>query len=90
MHRAKHIADQIVADPQRAGNVCLQLTTSLAQDILNLNLAPRTPLIFAARIEVINLDRWVSQFLKRKSLIELFLVLEKMIALMKFGGFFRS
>ena len=71
MHRAKHLADQIEKDPTRAGQRVLltTFTTSLAQDIeANLrtlcpgHLDSRPP-----RIEVNNLDRWVSQFLKRKS-----------------------
>lgn len=70
MHRAKHIADQIAADPQRAGERVLftTFTTSLAQDILaNLRkLCPEHLSSSPPRVEVINLDRWVSQFLKRK------------------------
>ena len=71
MHRAKHIADQIKADPTRAGQRVLltTFTTSLAQDI-EANLRTLCPEHLEARpplIEVINLDRWVSQFLKRKS-----------------------
>ncbi len=70
MHRAKHIADQIKGDPQRTGERVLftTFTTSLAQDILaNLRtLCPEHLSSSPPRIEVINLDRWVSQFLKRK------------------------
>jgi superfamily I DNA/RNA helicase len=71
MHRAKHIADQIKADPRRVGQRVLftTFTTSLAQDI-EANLRTLCPEHLEARpplIEVINLDRWVSQFLKRKS-----------------------
>ncbi len=70
MHRAKHIADQIKDDPQRTGERVLftTFTTSLAQDILaNLRtLCPEHLSSSPPRIEVINLDRWVSQFLKRK------------------------
>ena len=70
MHRAKHIADQIAADPSRAGEKVLftTFTTSLVQDILvNLRtLCPEHLDANPARIEVINLDRWVSQFLRRK------------------------
>lgn len=71
MHRAKHIADQIKSDPSRAGQRVLvtTFTTSLAQDI-ETNLQTLCPEHLEARpplIEVINLDRWVSQFLKRKN-----------------------
>ncbi len=71
MHRAKHLADQIEQDLTRAGQRVLltTFTTSLAQDI-EANLRTLCPEHLAARpprIEVINLDRWVSQFLKRKS-----------------------
>lgn len=71
MHRAKHLADQIKNDQTRSGQRVLltTFTTSLAHDIeANLrtlcadHLDARPP-----RVEVINLDRWVSQFLKRKS-----------------------
>ncbi len=70
MHRAKHLADQIAADPKRAGERVLftTFTTSLAHDI-EANLKTLCPEHLEAnppRIEVINLDRWVSQFLKRK------------------------
>ena len=71
MHRAKHLADQIRKDPLRSGQRVLltTFTTSLAQDI-EANLRKLCPEHLAAsppRIEVINLDRWVSQFLKRKN-----------------------
>ena len=71
MHRAKHLADQIEKDPARAGQRVLltTFTTSLAHDI-EANLRTLCPGHLDARpprIEVINLDRWVSQFLKRKS-----------------------
>ena len=70
MHRAKHLADQIEQDPDRAGKRILltTFTTSLAQDIeANLRtLCPKHLDARPPRIEVINLDRWVSQFLKRK------------------------
>ncbi len=71
MHRAKHIADQIAADPSRLGQRVLftTFTKSLARDIetkLNAlcpeHLDDRTP-----RIEVTNLDRWVTQFLYRNN-----------------------
>lgn len=71
MHRAKHIADQIEADPNRYGERVLltTFTTSLAQDI-EANLKTLCPEHLDARpprVEVINLDRWVSRFLTRKS-----------------------
>ncbi|OOY26167.1 hypothetical protein BMI91_00110 [Thioclava sediminum] len=71
MHRAKHLADQIKDDPGQAGQRILvtTFTTSLAQDI-EANLRTLCPEHLDARpprIEVTNLDRWVSQFLKRKS-----------------------
>ena len=71
MHRAKHLADQIEQDMTRAGQRVLltTFTTSLAQDI-EANLRTLCPEHLDARpprIEVINLDRWVSQFLKRKN-----------------------
>jgi superfamily I DNA/RNA helicase len=70
MHRAKHLADQIEKDPTRAAQRVLltTFTTSLAHDI-EANLRTLCPAHLDARpprIEVINLDRWVSQFLKRK------------------------
>ena len=71
MHRAKHLADQIEQDPSRAGERILltTFTTNLAQDIeANLKtLCPEHLNASPPRIEVINLDRWVSKFLKRKS-----------------------
>jgi superfamily I DNA/RNA helicase len=71
MHRAKHLADHIEKDPTRSGQRVLltTFTTSLAHDI-EANLRTLCPGHLDARpprIEVINLDRWVSQFLKRKS-----------------------
>lgn len=71
MHRAKHLADEIEQDPTRAGQRILftTFTTSLAQDI-EANLRTLCPGHLDARpprIEVINLDRWVTHFLKRKS-----------------------
>lgn len=71
MHRAKHLADQIKNDKARQGQRVLltTFTTSLAQDIEE-NLRTLCPEHLDARpprIEVINLDRWVSQFLKRKN-----------------------
>lgn len=71
MHRARHLADQIKSDPTRSGQRVLltTFTTSLAHDIeANLRtLCPDHLDVRPPRIEVINLDRWVSQFLKRKS-----------------------
>lgn len=71
MHRAKHLADAIKADPEKAGQRVLltTFTTSLAHDI-EANLRTLCPDHLDARpprIEVINLDRWVSQFLSRKN-----------------------
>lgn len=70
MHRAKHLADQIEDDPSREGERVLftTFTTSLALDIeANLKtLCPEHLSKTSPRIEVINLDRWVSGFLKRK------------------------
>jgi len=70
MHRAKHLADQIAEDPSREGEQVLvtTFTTSLAYDIeANLKtLCPEHLSKASPRIEVINLDRWVSGFLKRK------------------------
>lgn len=71
MHRAKYLAGQIKADRSREGQRVLftTFTTSLAQDIES-NLRTLCPEHLDARpprIEVINLDRWVSQFLKRKN-----------------------
>ena len=71
MHRAKHLADGIKNDPARAGQRVLltTFTTNLAHDIeANLRtLCPDHLDTKPPRIEVLNLDRWVSQFLKRKS-----------------------
>ncbi len=71
MHRAKHLADQIKADSSRAGQRVLltTFTTSLAHDIeANLRtLCPEHLDASPPRIEVMNLDRWVSRFLKRKN-----------------------
>ncbi|MEQ8515064.1 MAG: UvrD-helicase domain-containing protein, partial [Chromatocurvus sp.] len=71
MHRAKYLAGLIMADRAREGQRVLftTFTTSLAQDI-EANLRTLCPEHLDARpprIEVINLDRWVSQFLKRKN-----------------------
>lgn len=70
MHRAKHIADQLAADPQKQGQKVLvtTYTTTLAKDIeANLKtLCPEHVTGASSRIEVINLDRWGSQYLKKK------------------------
>jgi superfamily I DNA/RNA helicase len=70
MHRAKYIADQLAADPQRQGQKVLvtTFTTTLAKDIeANLKiLCPEHLSGSSPRIEVINLDRWASQYLKKK------------------------
>ena len=70
MHRAKYLADQIASDPSRSKEQVLvtTFTTSLAHDIeANLKtLCPEHLTKPSPRIEVINLDRWVSAFLKRK------------------------
>ena len=70
MHRAKHLADLIKADDGLLGRKVLftTFTTNLARDI-EANLRTLCPEHLEAnppRIEVVNLDRWVSQFLKRK------------------------
>jgi superfamily I DNA/RNA helicase len=70
MHRAKFLADRIAADAKRSGERILvtTFTTSLAYDIEG-NLKTLCPEHLGGstpRIEVINLDRWVGQFLKRK------------------------
>ena len=70
MHRAKYIADQIAADPKKQGQKVLvtTFTTTLAKDIeANLKiLCPEHVVGSSSRIEVINLDRWASQYLKKK------------------------
>ncbi|MGO6755906.1 DNA helicase (plasmid) [Rhizobium ruizarguesonis] len=71
MHHAKYLADHIKADPARKGQRVLftTFTTSLAHDIAaNLQtLCPEHLSKDDLRIEVINLDRWVHEFLKRKN-----------------------
>jgi superfamily I DNA/RNA helicase len=71
MHRAKHLADRIANDPNKVGQRVLvtTFTTNLAHDIeANLKtLCPEHMEGNPPRIEVMNLDRWVSQFLKRKN-----------------------
>lgn len=70
MHRAKHIADQLAADARLTGQRVLvtTFTTTLAKDIEeNLKtLCPEHMTSETPRIEVINLDRWASQYLKKK------------------------
>ena len=71
MHRAKHLADQIKADPSRSGErVLLTTFTANAAKIIEANLRLLCPEHLDAwppRIEVINLDLWVAHFLKRKN-----------------------
>jgi superfamily I DNA/RNA helicase len=70
MHRAKCIADQLAADPRSKGQRVLitTFTTTLAKDIeSNLKtLCPEHMTAPTPRIEVLNLDRWASQYLKKK------------------------
>ena len=69
MHRAKYIADELVKDAKATGKKVLvtTFTTTLARDIeANLKtLCPEHMSGTAPRIEVINLDRWASQYLKK-------------------------
>ena len=70
MHRAKYLADQITQGQNRIGQRILftTFTTSLAHDIKE-NLKTLCPEHLdgpVPLVEVVNLDRWVSQFLKRK------------------------
>lgn len=71
MHRAKHLADLISKDPSKKGKRVLvtTFTKNLALDIeANLNtLCPEHLESASPRIEVINLDAWVSTFLKRRN-----------------------
>ena len=70
MHRAKYLADQLSSDPQNAGKKILitTYTTTLAKDIENnlKTLCPEYVTGNTPRIEVINLDRWAVQYLKKK------------------------
>lgn len=70
MHRAKYLADQIAADSKREGQRVLvtTFTTNLAKDIeQNLRiLCPEHLEAHKSRIEVINLDAWVGDFLRRR------------------------
>ena len=70
MHHARYLADQIAASPARANERVLftTFTRNLSLDIQS-NLKTLCPEHLDGanpRIEVVNLDRWVSQFLKRK------------------------
>lgn len=71
MHRAKYLADKIAADPAQKGKRVLftTFTTNLARDIEAnlLTLCPEHLDKNAPRIEVNNLDAWVSDFLKRRN-----------------------
>lgn len=70
MHRAKYIADQLATDELRQGQKVLvtTFTTTLAKHIeSNLKtLCPRHMSGSSPRIEVISLDRWARQYLKKK------------------------
>lgn len=70
MHRAKHLADEISRDPGRKGDKVLftTFTSTLARDVeANLKtLCPEHVTGTDPTIEVINLDRWVGGFLKRR------------------------
>ena len=70
MHRAKYLADEIVSDPGRKGDKVLftTFTSTLARDV-EANLKTLCPEHVSGAdpvIEVINLDRWVGDFLKRR------------------------
>ena len=68
MHRAKYLADLLAQDVSRSGERVLvtTFTTTLAKDI-ETNLKTLCPEhLEAKRIEVINLDRWASNYLKKK------------------------
>ena len=71
MHRAKHIADGIAKGPSQPGQRVLftTFTANLARDIeTNLrSLCPEHLDADPPRIEVVNLDRWVFQFLRREN-----------------------
>lgn len=70
MHRAKYLADRIAKDPAGKGDRVLftTFTATLAQDVrANLmTLCPEHLVPAEPRIEVINLDRWVGEFLRRR------------------------
>jgi superfamily I DNA/RNA helicase len=70
MHRAKHLADDIAKDSSRRGEKVLftTFTSTLAKDV-EANLKALCPEHLAGkdpRLEVINLDRWVGEFLRRR------------------------
>lgn len=70
MHRARYLADQIAAESARDGERILltTFTSNLAADILqNLKtLCPGHLKKGSERIEVVNLDRWVREYLRRR------------------------
>jgi len=70
MHRAKYMADRISKDASKRGQRVLftTFTSTLAQDVrANLmTLCPEHLSGAEPRIEVINLDRWVGDFLRRR------------------------
>ncbi len=70
MHRAKHLADGIAAHPHRKGEKILftTFTATLARDVkVNLKkLCPEHVSRADPVIQVVNLDRWVGDFLKRR------------------------
>ncbi len=70
MHRAKHLADEISEDPGRKGDKVLftTFTSTLARDV-EANMRALCPEHINGTdpvIEVINLDRWVGEFLRRR------------------------
>jgi superfamily I DNA/RNA helicase len=70
MHRAKALADVLAKSDKNKGKKILvtTFTTTLAKDI-EANLKTLCPEHFKstpARIEIINLDRWATQYLKKK------------------------
>lgn len=64
IHRAKWLADNVVPDGQKI--LFTTFTRNLAQDIES-NLKSICDESTLSRIEVINLDQWVSRFLKRNN-----------------------
>ena len=70
MHRAKYLADKLSDDEVTGQRILVTtFTTSLANDIQQ-NLRTLCPEHLSGenpRIEVINLDRWVHQYLKKKN-----------------------
>ncbi len=68
--RAKHLADEIASDPGRKGDKILftTFTSTLARDV-EANLGTLCPHHISGAepvIDVVNLDRWVGDFLKRR------------------------